>query len=134
VNANASSLPDLFRALKGGMNNFGIVTRFDLTPFAQGELLAGSIANSISNRDAVFRAFADIAGAKEYDPYASLVTALTYNSSINGSWGISTTLAYTKPEANPPVFDELFAIPSTQNTLHLTNLSTLANEGNTPPL
>lgn len=134
MNANASSLPDLFRALKGGMNNFGIVTRFDLTPFMQGELFAGDIANSISNRDAVFKAFADIAGAEEYDPYASLTTSLSYNSSISGSWGISTALAYTKPETNPPVFDELLAIPSTLNTLHLTNLSTLANEGNTPPL
>jgi hypothetical protein len=134
VNANTSSHPDLFRALKGGMNNFGIVTRFDLKPFAQAELLAGSIVNSISDRDAVFKAFSNIAGAKEYDPYASLVTSLSYNSSINGSWGISTALAYTKPETNPPVYDELLAIPSTVNTLHLTNMSTIANEGNTPPL
>ncbi|KIM95870.1 hypothetical protein OIDMADRAFT_106059 [Oidiodendron maius Zn] len=134
VNANASSLPDLFRGLKGGMNNFGIITRFDLTTFAQGALLAGNIVNSISDRDAVFRAFSNIAGAKEYDPYASLVTSLSYNSSIDESWGISTSLAYTKPETNPPVYDELLAIPSTLNTLHITNLSTIANEGNTPPL
>lgn len=134
VNANASSLPDLFRGLKGGMNNFGIITRFDLRTFAQGALLAGNIANSISDRDAVFRAFSNIAGAKEYDPYASLVTGLSYNSSIDGSWGISTSLAYTKPETNPAVYDELLAIPSTLNTLHITNLSTIANEENTPPL
>jgi hypothetical protein len=63
------------------MNNFGIVTRFDLTPFPQGEILAGAIANSISDRDAVFKAFSDIAGAEQYDPYASLVTGLSYNSS-----------------------------------------------------
>ncbi|KAJ5608677.1 6-hydroxy-D-nicotine oxidase [Penicillium herquei] len=30
INANAKQKPDLFRALKGGGSNFGIVTRFDL--------------------------------------------------------------------------------------------------------
>ncbi|TKA64294.1 hypothetical protein B0A49_10745, partial [Cryomyces minteri] len=34
VNANANSHPDLFLALKGGSNNFGIVTRFDFKTFA----------------------------------------------------------------------------------------------------
>ena len=134
VNANATSSPDLFRALKGGWNNFGIVTRFDLKPFAQGEILAGAITSSISDRDAVFKAFSDIADAKEYDPYASLVTGLGYNSSVKGSWSIATTAAYTKPELHPPVFDSLLAIPGTKNTLALTNLSTLSNEPNTPPL
>ena len=76
----------------------------------------------------------DIAGAKDYDPYASLVTGLGYNSSVKGAWSLGTTAAYTKPESNPPVFDELQAIPSTKDTLALTNLSSLANEGNTPPL
>lgn len=48
------------------MNNFGIVTRFDLTPFPHREILAGVIANPISDRDAVFKAFSGIAGADEY--------------------------------------------------------------------
>ncbi|KAL2865132.1 FAD-binding oxidoreductase [Aspergillus lucknowensis] len=33
VNANDQTNPDLFRALKGGGNNFGIVTRFDMVTF-----------------------------------------------------------------------------------------------------
>ncbi|KAL4986706.1 hypothetical protein BDW68DRAFT_162633 [Aspergillus falconensis] len=33
TNANATTNPDLFRALKGGGNNFGIITRFDMTTF-----------------------------------------------------------------------------------------------------
>lgn len=31
VNANEETNSDLFRVLKGGGNNFGIVTRFDMT-------------------------------------------------------------------------------------------------------
>lgn len=33
VDANSKTNPDLFKALKGGSNNFGIVTRFDMKTF-----------------------------------------------------------------------------------------------------
>lgn len=38
VNANAHENPDLWFALKGGSNNFGVVTRFDLRTFKQGKI------------------------------------------------------------------------------------------------
>lgn len=38
VNANASNHAVLHKALKGGGNNFGIVTQFDLKTFKQGKL------------------------------------------------------------------------------------------------
>ncbi|KAI0014685.1 FAD-binding domain-containing protein [Xylariomycetidae sp. FL0641] len=43
VNANEQSNSDLWRALRGGGNNFGIVTRFDLTVFEQGKLWGGKV-------------------------------------------------------------------------------------------
>ncbi|KAK6337833.1 hypothetical protein TWF696_001312 [Orbilia brochopaga] len=43
VNANAKENPDLFRALKGGSSNFGIVTRFDLRTFASTQVYAGQM-------------------------------------------------------------------------------------------
>jgi hypothetical protein len=133
VNANATSHPDLFRVLKGGGNNFGIVTKFDLAAFPQGQILGGNIAQDISYRDEVFKAFANIAGSPHYDPYASLVTGVSFNATSK-AWGIATTAIYTKPVVNPPVFEELLSIPTTTNTLYLTNLSTLANEGTPPQL
>ncbi|KAI3319101.1 FAD-binding domain-containing protein [Xylariaceae sp. AK1471] len=43
VNANANDHPDLWKALRGGGNNFGVVTRFDLRTFKQGALYGGSL-------------------------------------------------------------------------------------------
>ncbi|KAH7112851.1 hypothetical protein B0J11DRAFT_542088 [Dendryphion nanum] len=48
VNANAISNPDLFRALKGGGNNFGIVTRFDMRTFRQGPIWGGKVFYPVS--------------------------------------------------------------------------------------
>lgn len=132
VNANATARPDLWRALKGGSNNFGIITRFDFQTFPQGGLWGGSLTQSINSSDEVFEAFANIASAPQYDPYASLVTGLTFNSTSQ-QWALSHLATYTKPVADPPVFEALLAIkPVLQNTLKLTNLSTLTNEPGLP--
>ncbi|KAK5168147.1 uncharacterized protein LTR77_006715 [Saxophila tyrrhenica] len=133
VNANASHHADLFRALKGGTNNFGLVTRFDLATVDISKILGGSLANDISHRGAVFKAFADIASAKNYDVRASIVTGLLYNSTSKG-WAVSSTPVYTLPELRPKIYEPLFAIPNISDKLEITHLHVLANETATPPL
>jgi FAD/FMN-containing dehydrogenase len=63
VNANPKDNPDLFAALKGGVGNFGIVTRFDLQAFDQGEMWGGREA--LPFRAQLFRP----------DPYACRLSA-----------------------------------------------------------
>jgi hypothetical protein len=43
VNANAEENPDLMVALKAGLNNLGIVVRFDMKVFQQGKIWDGYI-------------------------------------------------------------------------------------------
>ncbi|XXG98487.1 hypothetical protein Hte_004811 [Hypoxylon texense] len=43
VNANPNTNSDLWIALRGGGNNFGIVTRFDLCTFEQGQMWGGKV-------------------------------------------------------------------------------------------
>ncbi|KAF2274908.1 FAD-binding domain-containing protein [Westerdykella ornata] len=45
VDANTTSHPQLFRALKGGQNNFGVVTRFDLEIKSRSRFWGGAIVS-----------------------------------------------------------------------------------------
>jgi FAD/FMN-containing dehydrogenase len=56
VNANSTENKDLWLALRGGGNNFGIVTRFDMSVFPQGEMWGGSIIYDISSSPQLFQA------------------------------------------------------------------------------
>lgn len=135
INANATANSDLFRALKGGGNNFGVITRFDFKTVDIGLIAAGSIIHpsTSASRKAVFKAFANIASAPQYDVHASLVTGLIFNSTSK-EWVLSSTPIYTLPDLRPPVYDELYAAPNLTSTTKLTKLSVLSNETATPPL
>lgn len=52
VNANAAENADLWWALKGGSNNFGIVTRFDMNTFPLREgVWSGTLSYNLSQAD-----------------------------------------------------------------------------------
>ena len=57
VNVNGSSYSDLFKALKGGSNNFGIVTRFDIKSFESGPFWGGIVSYPISTMPEQVAAF-----------------------------------------------------------------------------
>lgn len=133
TNANETCHSDLYRALKGGSNNFGVVTRFDLGTFSQGNLSVTSLVNDISQRRPVFKAFTDIVSSPEFDIYTSLVVGFVYKSSSK-AWIISNSAVYTRPVLDPPVFAEFAAVPSISNSSRITSLASLANEAATPPL
>lgn len=48
VDANETHYSDLYKALKGGGNNFGVVTRFDYKTFEQGEFWGGFLVSVLS--------------------------------------------------------------------------------------
>ncbi|KAK4546444.1 hypothetical protein LTR36_002121 [Oleoguttula mirabilis] len=122
VNATESSYPDLWLALKGGSNNFGIVTAFEATAFEQGELWGGLILNEISTKDAQFAAFEALTGSLDYDPYAALINSYIFTAATN-SWITASNLEYTKAEAYPAFFDNFTSLPQIYNTLRISNLT-----------
>ena len=123
VNANARVNRDLWFALKGGSNNFGIVTRFDLQTFPQRGIWSGTILNPIETRSTQIQAFVDLNGAADYDPFAALINSYVYSSAQKGLI-VANTLAYTKPEAYPVTFTPFTNIqPQVFNGLEISNLS-----------
>ncbi|RYP42552.1 hypothetical protein DL768_010324 [Monosporascus sp. mg162] len=77
VSANKNE--DLRFALRGGSNNFGIVTRVVLKTFEQGPLWSAMLYHPISTIEDQIQEFLSIASANPYDEYASFITTFAYS-------------------------------------------------------
>jgi hypothetical protein len=136
VNANADSpkYADLARALRGGTNNFGIVTRFDLKAYpytgVNGGLVVWPDTPQVTN--SVIDAFISFSGNAAKDPHAHSFLALTGQATGSGIW--SAGLYYTKPYTTPrpKIFNPFYtaSLNSTLlvSTLRNTNHTALTNE------
>ena len=118
---------DLDWSLRGGSNNFGVVTRLDLAPIEQGQLWGGNVYSAIDTADAQLRFLAGFCDPATYDEYASLIMTLAYDGST-GTQLFSNAVEYTKPEAEPPVFAPLMEIPTFYNTMRIDSMASISAE------
>ncbi|KDQ56646.1 hypothetical protein JAAARDRAFT_194628 [Jaapia argillacea MUCL 33604] len=102
-----SSDPDLMFALRGGGNNFGIVTKITLKTVPQGQVWGGLITFTENEIPSVNTATANFASGVT-DPKAAIIT--TYNFLL-GQPGVSQLLFYDGPTPPSGIFDEFLAIP-----------------------
>ncbi|KAI9441216.1 FAD-binding domain-containing protein [Lactarius indigo] len=103
---------DLWFGLRGGLNNFGIVTKFVLRSHPQTQIWAGTIFYPGTQIDAIKEAYAKFQEAS--DTKASLIISLIYTS---GQFTVLLLPFYDAPTPPPGLFDGFLAIPSTQNTV-----------------
>ncbi|KAG9316804.1 hypothetical protein JVU11DRAFT_2869 [Chiua virens] len=108
VNVTETSSPDVFFALKGGLNNFGIVTKFTLKVFPQAQVWGGFIVYTADVIDQVNQATANFA-ANNSDPKAAIITAYNY---VLGRLTISEIIFYDAPSPPDGLFDEFLSISS----------------------
>jgi FAD/FMN-containing dehydrogenase len=127
VNANSAQNPDLLWGLKGGGNNFGIVTRVDMQAFPQGGMWGGVMQYDISQATAINSAMVELASSPNYDPYASVMLNWIMYSPVAPPL-ILMNIEYTKPVVNPPVLQGFTNITSLASTLRTTNMTDLALE------
>lgn len=127
INVNQTENTDLLWALRGGTNNFGIITRVSLQTFEQGNLWGGFVLHPYSTANKEITALAMFVNSDKYDEYASLITTFAYVAEENTSLVIN-NMEYTRPVANPPVFEALTSLPTLESTQRITNLSDLATE------
>ncbi|OBT52793.1 hypothetical protein VE04_06556 [Pseudogymnoascus sp. 24MN13] len=128
-----SSLPDLYFALRGGGNNFGIVTRFDLNTFPQGKMWGGAQVFLYSPETAagLNEAFNGLAINGHEDPYAQVILAYAYVQYAD-MYVISSDLQYGKPVVNPPMLQNFTAVQGTvvSDSLSIASQSELTVELN----
>ena len=128
VNANADENAALYMALKGGSNNFGIVTRFDLQTYPHGDFWGGFIFYPATTIPQQLVAFENYMVPKQADPFAEMICAIGYEAATH-SFLVSDGIYYTKPVANPAIFQPFTSIqPQLGNTVRISNLSDFVAE------
>ncbi|KAJ2979896.1 hypothetical protein NQ176_g2969 [Zarea fungicola] len=127
-----SNYKDLFWALRGGGNNFGIVTRMDLETIPQGDMWAGSQTFILTPNTsaAMNKAFESFAIHSPEDTYGQIITAYAY-AQQQGIYVVASDLQYGKPVANPPILRNFTSIPGPiVDTLRIVDLPSLTQEFN----
>lgn len=133
VNANAQEHPDLWHALRGGGNNFGIVTRYDLRTFKQGPFWGGSVFYFPPSFPGQIEALVGELKKPDASAETHLMISIGYSVSFAQLGGdlCMNQLYYTGPVENPPVL-EPFATVQPQidqlNTMRTLNLKDAAAE------
>ncbi|KAK7708307.1 hypothetical protein SLS57_009041 [Botryosphaeria dothidea] len=110
VNANKHTNTDLFKVLKGGSNNFGIVTRIDLPTFEQQKLWGGHVTYPFSTAPQQLRALVGFVNDLDHDSDAAAIVSLWY-SSKQGRKFVTNSYEYTKPVERPAIFQNFLAVP-----------------------
>jgi FAD/FMN-containing dehydrogenase len=127
VDANARKNSDLWLALKGGSNNFGIVTQFDLKAFPQGNFWGGHILWADSTSPQLLQAFADLNKADGFDEYAALILSFAYIPS--SGFLASGNIEYTKALTDPATFQPFTSLqPQYLNTMRISNQTDFTTE------
>ncbi|TFY60024.1 hypothetical protein EVJ58_g5406 [Rhodofomes roseus] len=108
TNVTESKHPDLFFALKGGYNNYGIVTGFTYQTYPQGLVWGGQNIYLGQYVDQINAATADFAN-NVTDPKAALITTYDYQ---DGVFVISVLMFYDAPTQPAGIFDGFLTIPA----------------------
>lgn len=127
IQVNNKTAPDLFWALKGGSNNFGIVTRYDLMTFPTGPVYGGSVnwASEDTQRYLDAQTAFILPGGGSEDQKAAIMPNFGYSPTTRqNSSGV--VLLYDNP-VKPKAFENFTSIPSVSGSLGTTTLVGIVN-------
>ena len=124
--ANGGTNSDLFKALKGGSNNFGVVTAFTMRVFPQQDIWGGTVVSDISTLPKHLEIFHGLAATKDLDPNAIFLTAAGHHYQY-GRHAFN-SLKYTAPTSDAPVFKEYLSQPILRSTMRIGKLNDMITE------
>jgi FAD/FMN-containing dehydrogenase len=132
VNANGSENSDLFKALKGGWANYGVVTRFDVETTAMGPVWGSNQLHDGSVGDQVAEALVKFTDENHNFPEAAHIVLRTYNTVAPQDIGIITVMVDTKGVESAPIFEDIQSIPGQTLSNQFTTLGELGEQGIDP--
>lgn len=109
MTASETSYSDLYWALRGGGNNFGLVTKFNLYTIPSPALYGGARIFLEAQVHDVVTAWVNVANNASVDPYAQQYVAFLQSNGMN----IATAeLTYAKNDSSPEIYKEYRSIPA----------------------
>ncbi|KAI8226798.1 FAD-dependent monooxygenase yanF [Colletotrichum sp. SAR 10_96] len=135
IRVSATTYPDLFWALRGGGNNFGLVVNFNLktTPLPGGKMWGGRRTYTENNFDKVAEAFHNIVVNSEQDNKAGLWHVWMY--AFETKMAVPTLYYSESNGSHAAIFDEFNKIPAYDDATQDHILAEFAAQGmnDTPP-
>ncbi|EPE34586.1 FAD-binding protein [Glarea lozoyensis ATCC 20868] len=104
VNANAQEHSDLFVAIRGGGNNFGVVTRFDIRTFKQGPFWGGAVFYFPDSFPGQIEALVDEVTKDDADVETHIMISLFFAAQFGRVMGLN-QVYYTKEVGSPKVLE-----------------------------
>ncbi|KAK5049448.1 hypothetical protein LTR84_004377 [Exophiala bonariae] len=124
VTASRENEPTLFRALRGGGSNLGVIASFELETYPYSGMWGGRTLIDSSHSGQAIDAYAGFVHGLETDPKGHTILIFVCD---QGSLQLLQYLVYTEPIAELPMFDGLRNVPTIESSLGLTDYSTLAD-------
>jgi len=125
LEVNQTSYPDLYFALRGGGNNFGIVTRMDFNTFNHGQMWGGSTVYTPDKNVSIYAALENYANNAAKDPSAAVIVAAA---AVQGQIIFANDYEYINATVNPPILSNFTSIPNISDSTRITDLRNLTSE------
>ncbi|KAI1459601.1 hypothetical protein F4805DRAFT_420912 [Annulohypoxylon moriforme] len=123
---------DLFRALKGGSNNFGIVTRFSTKTLPIGPIWGGLALHPLDAVKSGVEALVDFTANIASDPYTNMQFVVGHQPRFGGGVGITIANNMSAIE-KPPLLQKALALPEIMNNFKKATLQEVLTYSSLPP-
>ncbi|KAK5993998.1 FAD-dependent monooxygenase sdcF [Cladobotryum mycophilum] len=123
---------DLFRVLKGGGNNFGIVTRFTMRTFPSGPIWGGLALRPLETVQAGAEALVEFTANSANDPDTTVQFIVGHMPRFGGTVAGNSCSNVANIE-NPPSLQKTIALPEIMNNFKSTTMQELLTYSALPP-
>lgn len=131
VTASKDNNADLYRALKGGSNNFGVVTNFKMIAIPCPKVWGGMSFIPKTSLPAVIDALIDFVPRVVDDNASNIVCMITYMPDFKDIV-VATLYANVDGVERPPIYNKWLEIPRIMDMTKITSIKEMAVEYNIP--